>query len=75
MSATFEQVVDSVMELSAEQQEMLMDLIKRRYIERRRREIAQNAQESLQAFRDGRLRAQSARDVIRELQQALDDEE
>ncbi len=74
MSATFEQVVDSVMELSAEQQEMLIDLIKRRHIERRRREIAQNAQESLQAFRNGQLRAQPARDVIRELRQALDDE-
>lgn len=74
MSATFEQVVDSVMELSAEQQEMLVDLIKSREIERRRCEIAHDAQESLKAFREGKLHVQSAQDIIGELQKSLDDE-
>ena len=57
---TLDTVLDTVMELPLEQQEMLLDIVRKRHIERRRQEIARDAQESLAAFRAGQLRPQSA---------------
>jgi hypothetical protein len=54
------------MQLPAEQQEMLLDILHNRYIEYRR-QIADNARESLTAFRARKLKAQSADEIIAEL--------
>ena len=67
MSMTFEQVVETIRQFPAEQQDMLIDLIRSWRIETRRREIARDAQESLAAFRSGQLEPQSAQAVIAEL--------
>lgn len=71
---TLDTALDTVMELPIEQQEMLLDIVRKRHIERRRQEIAMDAQESLAAFRTGQLRAQSATEVIVELRQVLDED-
>ena len=70
----FEQVVDTVMDLPFEQQEMLKDLITKWHIEARRMEIAHDAEESLTLYRTGQLKPQSARNIIAELRQSLNDE-
>ncbi len=70
MAMTFEQVVETVKQFPAEQQEMLIDLMRGWRIEARRREIARDAQKSLAAFRGGELEPQSAQAVITELQQS-----
>ena len=75
MYMTFDQVVDTVMQFPAEQQEMLVDLIRGWRTENRRLEIARDAQESLAAFRTGQLKPQSAQAVIAELQQSLEEQE
>ena len=75
MTMTFEQVVETIRQLPAEQQEMLIDLIRGWRIETRRREIARDAQESLAAFRNGQLKPQSAQAVITELVQSLEGQE
>jgi len=72
MAMTFEQVVEMIRQFPAEQQEMLIDLIRGWRIETRRREIARNAQESLAAFRSGQLEPQSAQAVISELRQSVE---
>jgi hypothetical protein len=72
MAMTFEQVVEMIRQFPAEQQEMLIDLIRGWRIETRRREIARDAQESLAAFRSGQLEPQSAQAVISELRQSLE---
>jgi len=72
MALTFEQVVETIRQFPAEQQEMLIDLIQNWRIESRRREIARDAQESLTAFRSGQLKPQSAQAVITELRQLSD---
>jgi hypothetical protein len=54
---------------------MHRDDLNQRQIETRRREIAQDAQESLAAYRAGKLKAQPAEEAIRELRQALEDDE
>jgi len=72
MAMTFEQVVEMIRQFPAEQQEMLIDLIRGWRIETRRREIARDAQESLEAFRSGQVEPQSAQAVISELRQSLE---
>jgi len=72
MAMTFEQVVEMIRQFPAEQQEMLIDLIRGLRIETRRREIARDAQESLAAFRNGQLEPQSAQAVISELRQSVE---
>ena len=71
MSLTFEQVVETIRQFPAEQQEMLIELMQNWRIENRRREMARNAQESLAVFRSGQLKPQSAQAVITELRQLL----
>jgi hypothetical protein len=68
---TLDKALDAVMELPLEQQEMLLDIVRNRHIERRRQEIAKDAQESLAAFRAGQLSPKPAKEVITELHQAL----
>jgi hypothetical protein len=69
---TLDQVVDTAMRLPPEQRDMLLEILRGRHIEARRREIAQDAQESLAAFRAGKLKRQSAEAVIEELRQTLE---
>lgn len=69
MAMTFEQVVETIRQFPAEQQEILIDLIRGWRTETRRFEIARDAQESLAAFRSGQLEPQSAQVVITELRQ------
>ena len=75
MAMTFEQVIETIRQFPAEQQEMLIDLIRGWRTEARRREIARDAQESLAAFRSGQLEPQSAQAVVTELRQSLEDQE
>jgi len=75
MAMTFEQVVEMIRQFPAEQQEMLVDLIRGWRTEARRREIARDAQASLAAFRSGQLEPQSAQAVITELGQSLEGQE
>ena len=60
--------------LLLEQQEMLIQILQRRMIERRRDEIAQDAAFSLAEFREGKLKAQTADEAITELRKFLQSE-
>lgn len=71
MLATFDQIVDAVTLLPAEQQDMLVSLIHSRNIEKRRQEIARDAHQSLVDLRADKLKPQSADTVIRELRQPV----
>ena len=50
---------------------MLLQIIRQRDIELRRDEIAKDARTSIAAYRSGKLKAQSADQVIQELRQTL----
>lgn len=71
-ASTFDQAIETVMQLPLEQQEMLVDIIRSRHIESRRREIARDAQESIAAFRAGKLKPQPAEAVIADLRNSLE---
>ncbi|EGJ32317.1 MULTISPECIES: hypothetical protein [Moorena] len=52
---------------------MLVEIIQNRLIESRRKEIAQDAKESIATFQQGKLRPQSTETVISQLQKALEE--
>ena len=62
-----QQALDVVESLPPDDQGTLIDLIRHRLVERRRAEIARNAEETLQAVRDGRAQYGSVEDLRRDL--------
>jgi hypothetical protein len=77
MTATvpFEQIVETVKQCSSEQRKILSDLMRRWEIEAVRREIAEEANKSLEMFRQGNFQPQSAQEVMKELRESLSDQE
>lgn len=69
--ANLDRVLDEAMDLPLEQQEMLLQILQRRIIERRRDEIATDAAASLAEFRVSQLKAQTATEAIAELREFL----
>ncbi len=70
---TFEQVLDNVMQLPLEQREMLIEILQKRHIEQRREEISQNVQDAILEFHTGKLKPQSANEIISQLRSEIDD--
>ncbi len=75
MGVTLDYAIDTAMQLPPEQQEMLLEILRKRQIEARRREIARDAQESLAAFRAGKLNGQTATEIIDELRRDVEGDE
>lgn len=67
MSLTLGEVIDAVMQLPQEQQEILIDVIYRRHVERRRQEMARDARESLSKYRAGGLKPRPIEEILKEL--------
>lgn len=64
---SFQTVIEYVEELSEEEQNLLIDLIQKRRIEKRRMEIAKNATETLTALRTGTAKRGSFTDLQADL--------
>ena len=62
-----QQALDAVESLPPDDQETLIDLVRHRLMERRRAEIARNAEDTLQAVRDGLAEYGSVEDLKRDL--------
>ena len=71
--ATLDQVLDSAMQLSSDDQEMLLEIVRRRLVEERRSRMAQDAHESIRLYRAGELVPSSAEDIIRVLNEDIDE--
>lgn len=63
-----QQALELIESLPPDDQEWLIEVVRRRLIERRRREIAANAQATLQAVREGRAAYGTVEDLRRELE-------
>lgn len=72
---SLDKVLDEAMDLPLEQQEMLIQILQRRMIERRRDEIATDAAATLAEFRAGKLKAQTANEAIASLRESLQSDE
>ncbi|MDQ2097384.1 MAG: hypothetical protein QQW96_07040 [Tychonema bourrellyi B0820] len=64
---TLQEIIDQVQSLSIEDQDQLFEFIRKRRIENRRAEILANAQEVMQAFKDGTAKRGSVDDLIADL--------
>ena len=67
MTTPFKQALEFVEQLPEADQEALIEVLRLRLVEQRRREIAENAQATLQAFREGRASYGTVDDLRREL--------
>jgi len=74
-TVTLDQVVETAMQLSPAEREMLLEILLRRRIEARRDEMSSAARESIAAYHVGDMKAQTADEVIEELRQALEADE
>jgi hypothetical protein len=72
---TFENALEVVSQLPREQQELLADIVKKRLVEVRRREIMEECREALAEYRTGNLKAMSPEEVISELRCYLESDE
>jgi len=70
---TFEEVLDLVNELPLEQQELLINILRLRTADSKRKELAKSSQEGLAEFRTGNLKAQTANEAIADLRSYLND--
>lgn len=70
-----DQVLDEAMELSLEQQEMLLQILKGRISENRREQMALDAKVSQAEFQSGKLKIQTASEAIQELREYMDNSE
>lgn len=66
-SVSFQTVIEYVEALSTQDQELLVELIQHRRIERRRLEIAQNAAQTLEAFKAGKAKRGTLTDLRTDL--------
>lgn len=68
-SMTFDALLEEIDELPLEKQETLMEIIRRRLADRRRKEIANNAREARRMFEKGELPRGSVDDLMRDMEE------
>lgn len=69
---TLADALEVVEQLAEEDLEMLVDIVRNRQIERRRDEIARDAQATLAEYREGKLKSMTAEEAIALLRADLD---
>ena len=72
---TFESTLDAVSQLSIDQQEILIDILRKRNAEVRRRQILEECREGWAEYRSGVLKSQTAEEAIADLRSYLDSSE
>lgn len=74
-AVTLNDAINTAIQLSPDQQDMLIDILTKRRADIRRQEIASDANQAIAAFREGKFKAQSAEEAIAELHRFLEDDE
>lgn len=70
---TLDTALDVVMELSMDERELLLDIVRRRQIEERRAEIAASARETRELLKAGKLKPEPLDEVLARLHASLDE--
>ncbi|MDD4163421.1 MAG: hypothetical protein PHW87_13180 [Methanothrix sp.] len=71
--SSFQELIESVESLPLDDQQMLLNIINMRIIERRRDELVTDMEESLDAYRKGEVRIGTVDDLLRDLDEDLGD--
>ncbi|GBD96749.1 hypothetical protein BMS3Abin06_01635 [bacterium BMS3Abin06] len=61
-------VIEKARFLSFEEQEILLDVLKRRHIEKRREQIAANARRTIKEYRAGRAKSGTVQNLKKDLE-------
>jgi len=61
-------VIEKAEFLSYEEQEILLDILKRRHIEKRRKQIADNARKTKKEYKAGRTKSGTVKDLMKDLE-------
>ena len=64
----FEQVLEKVDTMPLEEQELIIDILKNRYREKRREDILKNAKRTLEEYRKGLASEGTVADLLEELE-------
>jgi hypothetical protein len=72
---TFENALEVVSQLPREQQEMLIEIVKKRCVEVRRQEFLRECREALAEYQEGKLVPMSAEEAIADLRRYLENSE
>ena len=67
--SVFDEILDKVEGMPLEDQNMMIEIIRNRYKEKRREEIVRHAQETLQEYRKGLTSKGSVADLLQELEE------
>lgn len=65
---SFDNMLDTVSKLPVEEQLMLAEIIKKRIIEQRRKELAASVKESIEEYKSGKAKTGSLDDLIKDLE-------
>ncbi len=65
---TLDKTLDMIEKLPYEQQETLVEVVRKRLIERRRAEIAKNGRRTLKAFKEGKAKVGSVADLRKDME-------
>jgi hypothetical protein len=64
---TYGQLLDSIEALPEDQQESLMDIVRKRIAERRREALVKSVAEARKEFKSGKLRPASSAEIMRKI--------
>jgi hypothetical protein len=62
-----DQILDAIASLSLDEEEMLLNIIKKRHIERKREQILRDSRETLHAFKKGLAKRGTVDDLMKDL--------
>ncbi len=68
---SFDNMLDNISKLPADEQLMLAEIIKKRIIEQRRKELAVSVKESMVEYNSGKAKTGTVDDLLRELENEL----
>ena len=66
-TTSIQQVLDEIEKLETDEQHAVIEIVRRRLIERRRTEIAENARQAVRAVREGKIHYGTVNDLRRDL--------
>jgi hypothetical protein len=69
---SFEQLIDLTMELPLNEREMLVDIISKRNILDKRKELAEYYKQVQEDYLNGELKSQSLKEIIEELEKEIE---
>jgi DNA-binding NtrC family response regulator len=61
-------ILDEIASLSLDEQELLLNIVKKRHIERKREQILRDSRETMRAYKKGLAKTGTVEDLIKDLE-------